>query len=88
MPVTTKACSVENSLAQSSAFTCTLYMPVCMAVYVGLVAPAMAVPFKNHWLPVVALEVSKGVEVLMFEALTVAFAGLTQNVWLTEGAEL
>jgi hypothetical protein len=48
----------------------------------------MAVPFKNHWLPVVLLEVSVTVSVSAPVMVMVGLAGLMQKVWLTAGAAL
>ena len=63
-------------------------MPAWVALYVALVAPAMAVPFKNHWWPVVALDVNVGDSVLVFDKVTVGLAGLMQKLLSTEVAAL
>lgn len=53
-----------------------------------LVAPAMAVPPRNHWLPVVLLDVSTSVSVCPPLNVIVGLAGLMQKVWFTAGAAL
>ena len=56
---------VEVSELQPFRVTMSVYQPVCIATQVCVVAPAMAVPLKYHWLPAGALLCSVSPEEVM-----------------------
>lgn len=86
-PVTIIGKSLENSLMQLAIVTCTLYTPTVVTVRDALVAPEIAAPSLNHWLPAAALDVSVMVSVFIPPAVIVGLEGIALTVTANVCAE-